>query len=68
MIHNYEVLRQSLTTMIQKSNLDIGAIYFICKDVFRDVEMAYANAVNSGLAEQNKKNNQRDPLEETPAE
>jgi hypothetical protein len=51
MIKNYEVLRETLKKSILNSNLDIGIVYFILKDVFRDVESLYFTQVNKELEE-----------------
>ena len=52
MIKNYQILKESISSIIQKSGLDIGAVYFIFKDLFREIEILYYNQINKELAEE----------------
>ena len=52
MIKNYQILKESISSVIQKSGLDIGAVYFIFKDLFREIEILYYNQINKELAEE----------------
>ena len=52
MIKNYQILKESISSVIQKSDLDIGAVYFIFKDLFREIEILYYNQINKELAEE----------------
>ena len=55
MIKNYQILKESINTVIQKSELDIGAVYFILKDIFKEVEVLYYSQINRELAEESEK-------------
>lgn len=55
MIKNYQILKESINAVIQKSELDIGAIYFILKDIFKEVEVLYYSQINRELAEESEK-------------
>ena len=52
MIKNYQILKESINGIIQKSGLDIGAVYFILKDIFRDIENLYYTAINQELIQE----------------
>lgn len=54
-----EQLRQSISTLIGKSELDVGAVYFVLKDILREVEIAYIQQVqkeNDEVQEKEKAN------------
>ena len=55
MIKNYQILKESINAVIQKSELDIGAVYFILKDIFKEVEILYYSQINRELAEESEK-------------
>jgi len=40
-------LKQDLEIVINESNMPIGAVYFIFKDVFSDIEKTYIAYLNS---------------------
>ena len=54
MIKDYQILKESINGMIQKSGLDIGAVYFILKDIFREVENLYYSQINREIMEDSK--------------
>ena len=58
MIKNYQILKESINSIIQKSGLDIGAVYFIFKDIFRDIENLYYTQINQELMQESEKENQ----------
>ena len=58
MIKNYQILKESINGIIQKSGLDIGAVYFIFKDIFRDIENLYYTQINQELMQELEKENQ----------
>ena len=58
MIKNYQILKESINSIIQKSGLDIGAVYFIFKDIFRDIENLYYTQINQELMQELEKENQ----------
>ena len=55
MIKNYQILKESINGIIQKSGLDIGAVYFIFKDIFRDIETLYYTQINQELMSESEK-------------
>ena len=54
MIKNYQILKDSINSIIQKSGLDIGVVYFILKDIFKDIEALYYSQINRELIEESK--------------
>ena len=55
LIKNYEVLKNNITMSIQESGLDIGAVYFIIKNIYSEIEKMYYVQINKELIEENKK-------------
>lgn len=54
-----EQLRQSISALIGKSELEVGAVYFVLKDILREVEIAYIQQVqkeNNEIQEKEKAN------------
>ena len=51
MIRNYQILREQINYAIQNSDLDIGAAYFIVKDVFQTLEKMYYAQINTEFIE-----------------
>lgn len=49
MIKNYQILKEQINYAIQNSGLDIGATYFILKDIFSDIEKMYYGQINKEL-------------------
>ena len=41
MIKNYQFLKEKVNYVIQDSNLDIGAVYFVMKDIMNNLEHLY---------------------------
>ena len=59
MIKDYQKFKDNVNTVIQNSGLDIGAVYYILKDTYRDIEQMYFLQVNKEiLSEQEKQNNE----------
>lgn len=54
MIKDYQKLKETISNIISNSNLDIGVVYFILKDIYRDVENLYYNQINKEIIEQQK--------------
>ncbi len=52
MIKSYQILKEGINGMIQNSGLDIGAAYFILKDVFSEVERIYYAQLNKECLEE----------------
>lgn len=51
----YELFKNQLEIVIQNSNLDVGAVLFILKDMLHTVEKMYNTQIQKELQEQNKK-------------
>ena len=49
MIQNYEIFKEKIFSDINDSQLDIGAIYFIFKDIYSEVEKLYDGQINYEL-------------------
>lgn len=58
MIQKYQLLKETIVQTIQNSNLDIGIIYFIFKDLYNEVEKQYYLQLNREKTETNKDNEQ----------
>lgn len=52
MIKNYQMLKDSINNSMVNSGLDIGAIYFILKDICQEVEKIYFAQINRELMEE----------------
>lgn len=52
MIRNYQIFKEAVNNLIQNSNLDIGAVYFIFKDIFSDIERTYYTQINKECLEE----------------
>lgn len=65
MIKNYQIFKENINAVIQNSELDIGVVYFIMKDVYSDLEKMYYAQINKELIEENNKqeNNKIDATE-----
>lgn len=51
MIKNYQILKEQINYAIQESGLDIGAAYFIMKDIINNLERLYYAQVNKECLE-----------------
>ncbi len=49
MIKNYQMLKEQINYVIQNSGLDIGAAYFIMKDIMSNLEHSYYAQINKEL-------------------
>jgi len=56
MIKDYQILKETITGSIKNSGLDVGAAYFIMKDVFSELEKIYFAQINKELLEDKKLN------------
>lgn len=56
MIKDYQILKERISSSIKMSNLDIGAIYFILKDIMTEIENLYYIQVNSELMAESQEN------------
>jgi len=52
MVKNYQRLREQINYAIQNSELDIGAAYFIVKDIFQSLEQLYYAQINKELSDE----------------
>lgn len=52
MVKNYQIFKENLNILIQNSGLDIGAVYYILKDTFKEVETLYYSQINSELIQE----------------
>lgn len=60
MIRNYQIFKEKINYVIQNSNLNIGAVYFILKDIFNEVEKTYYSQLNKECLSDAEKINQND--------
>lgn len=56
MIKNYQILKEQINYSIENSDLDIGAVYFIMKDIINNLEHLYYAQVNKECLEEAEKN------------
>lgn len=54
MIKNYEILYQQIKNIIINSELDIGAVYFILKNIFIEIETMYYQQIKIETQQQEK--------------
>ena len=55
MVKNYQILKEQINYAIQESGLDIGAAYFIMKDIINNLEQLYYSQVNREFLEEKEK-------------
>lgn len=55
MIRNYQLFKEKINYVIQNSGLDIGAVYFIFKDIFYEIEKLYYAQLNRECLEEAQK-------------
>ena len=60
MIKQYQILKETIIRVIQNSGLDIGAAYFIMKDIMNEVEKSYYAQLNKECLEEAEKINNED--------
>lgn len=46
---NYETLRNNVMYTIRTSELELGAIYYIMKDVLNDIERSYSSVIQQEI-------------------
>ncbi|EOS31486.1 hypothetical protein C807_01349 [Lachnospiraceae bacterium 28-4] len=63
MIKNYQILKEQINYSIENSSLDIGAAYFIMKDIMNNLEHLYYAQINKECLE-NAENNEREKKDE----
>ena len=64
MIKNYQILKEQINYSIENSSLDIGAAYFIMKDIMNNLEHLYYAQINKECLE-NAENNEKEKKDET---
>ena len=52
MIKNYQILKEQINYAINNSGLDIGAAYFIMKDIINNLEHLYYAQINKECLEE----------------
>lgn len=62
MIKNYQFLKEKVNYVIQDSNLDIGAVYFVMKDIMNNLEHLYYAQINKEMLEEKGKNSNEESL------
>lgn len=60
MVKNYQILKEQINYAISNSGLDIGAAYFILKDIFSDIERMYFGQINKEFLEESKNKTESD--------
>ena len=53
----YEKFKQTIMQIIQSSGLDVGIVYFILKDIVKEVEQLYFTQVQKEASAQPKEEN-----------
>lgn len=51
-IKEYQIFKETINKVISGTSLDIGGIYYVLKDVYRDVENQYFVQINQELMAQ----------------
>lgn len=64
MIKKYQILKEQINYAITNSGLDIGAAYFIMKDIMNNLEHLYYAQVNKECLEEAEKNEMLDDSKE----
>ena len=52
---NYESFRNGIMYIMRTSGLEIGAIFYILKDIIREVEEMYSNTLRQEIAEEERR-------------
>lgn len=52
MAKEYQIFRETINNVINGTSLDMGGIYYVLKDVYRDVENQYFAQINQELMTQ----------------
>ena len=64
MVKNYQILKEQINYAVNNSGLDIGAAYFIMKDIMNNLEHLYYAQVNKECLEEAEKNEMLDDSKE----
>ena len=65
MVLQYEKFRNNIINYINDSGLDIGAIAYVFRDIYREIESTYQSQLNKEITEENEK---YEKLQEAPLE
>lgn len=57
MVKDYQIFKETINNTISNSGLDVGVVYYILKDTFREVENLYYAQINKELMEESKSDN-----------
>ena len=49
---NYEAFRNGIMYLMRSSGLEIGGIFYVLKDILREVEGVYSNTINQEIEEE----------------
>lgn len=55
---DYQILKETINKVIIGSSLNVGAVYFILKDIFIEIENLYYARINQELAEDSAQNSE----------
>ena len=56
MTKDFHILKETINSAIQNSNMEIGAVYYVIKDVYRDMENLYYARINQELLQESNEN------------
>ena len=63
MVKNYQILKEQINYTIQNSDLDIGAAYFVMKDIMNNLEYLYYAQINKEMLEENEEQKKDDQID-----
>lgn len=64
MIKNYQILKEQINYSIENSGLDIGAAYFIMKDIMNNLEHLYYAQINKECLENAENKEKKDETDD----
>ncbi len=64
MTKNYFLFREQVMKIILNSNLNVGAVYYILKDILKEIEFQFIGQVNKELTEESVEINSSEDIEE----
>lgn len=62
MIKNYQILKEQINYAVSNSGLDIGAAYFILKDILFNLERMYYAQINKEFLEESENETESDKI------
>ena len=60
MLKDYQVLRETILNVMNNSPLDAGAIFYVFKDIMRDLESTYYAGINTELLKEQKEKDEQE--------